>query len=323
MIYFKPDHRCMAEDIGGTGGNVGAVDATVTAPDSAPDPQTAVQPVAGAPQPRRTNPLANVRYGIQPEPAAQPIEEPSTEVAEVPQGQENTRASFDDLIAGDYKEDYQRKVQATIADRLKGSKQREEKVAPLIQALAEQYGKEADDLDGIREAMENDSNRTERNMLDLGVDERTAKRLAEIKANNEKRKQQAEAERREMMRQEHFKNLQSQAEQMKQLYPGFDLEHELKDTRYFDLTTPEKGLSLEEAYMAIHGKEIMASAMQYAVERSAQKVAASVQSNSRRPSEAGVSRAQPIEVKSDPTKFTKADRSEIRRRVAMGETIVF
>lgn len=63
--------------------------------------------------------------------------------------------------------------------------------------------------------------------------------------------------------------------------------------------------------------------MQYAAQKSAQRIAASVQANGRRPAENGANGAAAATNKSDPRNLTKEDRAEIRRRVRNGEKIVF
>lgn len=318
MVYSSFDLQLFAEGEGAV--SSAPVSEASQAPDTAGSSQTAdMQPATAMGRQRKGNPLANVRYGVQPV-EAQP--EPTEEQAQPTQ--ETQRASFDDLIAGEYKDDYQAKIQATIQERLKGSRQREEKMNPLLQALSEQYGKDASDIDGIVEAFTNDPKRYEKEALEQGITPEYAARLAKLKRMEDASKAQEEAARQEAMLQAHYNSLVEQGERLKELYPGFDLQRELQNEKFHKWTLPEGGMSVEEAYMALHGKEIAAAGMQYAVERSAQKVASSVASNSRRPAEGGMQRASAVEVRSDPTKLSKADREEIRRRVRMGDkSIVF
>ena len=64
----------------------------------------------------KSNPLANVKYGIQEEGA--PAAEVNTETAAQP----DRNAEFEKLIKGEYKEQYDARVQDTVQKRLKGSK---------------------------------------------------------------------------------------------------------------------------------------------------------------------------------------------------------
>lgn len=314
---FTIDLQIFAE--GGAGGAAAAgADAGSTGVTAAPDMQPNQadnRPIAGDtnPKPRNRNPLADVQYGIQPT-QPEPMQQEQTPT-------EPQRVSFDELIAGDYKADYEAKIQATIQDRLKGTKAREDKTAPILKALADQYGVDVNDLDSISEAMTNDVWRYEQTALQNGADPETVERLSRIKTMEQERIRKEDAARKEAETRQHYKGLQQQAEEMKQLFPGFDLDRELSDPEFFKLTSPDVGLSLKGAYYAKHGEEIMGAGFQYAAEKSQAKVAASVQANNARPREGGLRRATATEVKADPTKLTKMDRAEIKRRVGQGEKI--
>ena len=54
----------------------------------------------------------------------------------------------------------------------------------------------------------------------------------------------------------HFESLQRQGEDMAKRYAGFDLQKELDDPVFFKLTGPHVGLSVEDAYMAVHHREV-------------------------------------------------------------------
>ena len=54
----------------------------------------------------------------------------------------------------------------------------------------------------------------------------------------------------------HFESLQRQGADMAKRYEGFDLQKELDDPVFFKLTGPHVGLSVEDAYMAVHHREV-------------------------------------------------------------------
>lgn len=54
----------------------------------------------------------------------------------------------------------------------------------------------------------------------------------------------------------HYEGLQRQASEMSRRYEGFDLQKELGDPTFFKLTGPDVGLSVEDAYMAVHHREL-------------------------------------------------------------------
>ncbi len=76
------------------------------------------------------------------------------------------------------------------------------------------------------------------------------------------------------------------------------------------------------AYQVIHRDEIQPAAMEYAARKTQEKLAASLQANASRPVENGVgATGAQAEVRMDPSKWSKEDRAEVRRRVARGERI--
>ena len=92
----------------------------------------------------KVNPLANVKYGIQPEEKqTETIEE-----AEVKEEAPKETKSFEELIKGEYKKDFDERVQNIINQRFKDHKslqEKLEKLGPLEEFLTKRYGKEAGD----------------------------------------------------------------------------------------------------------------------------------------------------------------------------------
>lgn len=243
----------------------------------------------------------------------------------------NTGESFDDLIKGRYKADYDARVQATIQDRLKTSKEREAKTAPIMRALAEQYGVDAEDLDGLNEAFLNDPKRYEKEALEQGVSPETDARLARLKRMEAEResKQKAEAQaaanaKRQAELQQHFAGLQQQAAELQKLYPGFDLDSELKNPEFLKMTAPGMNISVRNAYEAIHRDELRGAEMQYATQRTANRISAAVQAGQRRPAENGVQRGSvAVNTASDPASMSKEYMRQLIERTRRGERIPF
>ena len=72
--------------------------------------------------------------------AAQASQQPAgTQQAPVAQAQEE---SFESLIEGKYKQDFQKRVQGIVRDRLKGQKQQLDRLTPVLDTLGQLYGVE-------------------------------------------------------------------------------------------------------------------------------------------------------------------------------------
>ena len=85
----------------------------------------------------------------------------------------------------------------------------------------------------------------------------------------------------------HFMGLQRQAEAMREVFPGFDLGRALDDPLFARMTAPDVGISVEDAWYALHRTEIQSAAMQVAAQKTAQMLSDSVRSGRLRPSENG------------------------------------
>lgn len=265
-------------------------------------------------QPQRKtkeNPLGSVRYGRQPE---------------APQQQDQTKekASFAELIKGEYKQEYEQHIKSTMAERLKGrdaDRQKAEQMQPILTALAQKYGKEADDLQGIVQAVQGDNSLFEDEANRMGVPVDVFRNMKTLEAENQRMKAEQQKNAEERALHEHFQKIATQAEEMKQAFPGFDLQAELQNPLFMKWTSPQYGMSVKDAYFAIHHDEIQKATMQYAGQRATQQVAASVQAGARRPQENGMQGVGAAMIKSDPSTWSKADRAEVRRRARNGEDV--
>lgn len=273
---------------------------------------------------RRENPLANVTYGRQAEPQQSDAAKQDQNV----QQEEAAEESFEDLIKGRFKGDFETRVQGILQDRLKGSRERESKINPIIERVAQRYGMDASDmstfdLDALTEAIDSDTSLYEQEALEKGMDVNTlmkVKRLERMEAvqqrEAEQRRQQAEIE-------QHLQSMIQQGDELKKLYPTFDLQAELKNPSFVRLTAPGVGVDVRTAYEVVHRDEMRGAEMQYAAQKSAQRIAASVQANARRPAENGMAGGAAATNKSDPAKLKLADFKEVMRRAAKGEKIAF
>ena len=78
---------------------------------------------------------------------------------------------------------------------------------------------------------------------------------------------------------------------------------------------------MRTAYEVLHKDEIIPAAMQFTAKTVESKLAKKIAAGGQRPAENGMGSGSPAVVKSDPSQWTRADREEIRRRVARGEKI--
>ena len=117
----------------------------------------------------------------------------------------------------------------------------------------------------------------------------------------------------------HFRSLEQQSRAMKSQFPGFDLGKELQNKTFARLVSPRMGMSVEDAYHAVHRREIQAAAMQVAAQKTAQQISNAIRSGSLRPQE-GTTPA-PAVTGFDYAKMSKEQRTALKNRIYRGERI--
>ena len=264
----------------------------------------------------KSNPLANVKYGIQEEAA------PAAEVQQT--ATPDREAEFEKLIKGEYKDQYDARVQDTIQKRLKGSKETVDKynaLTPTLELLAKKYGVDAADIEALNKAIQEDDSYYEEEALEKGL---TVQQLKEIRK-MERENADLKAKMEESQRQEQGKKLYAawmqQAEAAKMVYPSFDMKAEMNNPKFVDLL--RSNIDVRTAYEVLHKDEIIPAAMQFTAQAMESKIAKKIASNGARPAENGMSSQSAAVVKSDVSQLSKADRAEIIRRVQRGEKIRF
>lgn len=270
------------------------------------------------------NPLANVKYGVQPTETVAKEENLTVTESKPVVSTEDRASKFEELIKGEYKDLYDAKVQDTVKKRLKGTdeiKAKYESLAPTIEVLAKKYGVDASDINALNKAIQEDDSYFEEEAMQRGM---TVEQLKEVKAlereNAEFRRAEEERKGKEQTDQR-IAQLIEQEKSAKQIYPNLDLNTELQNPQFLRLI--QAGIDVQTAFEVIHKNEIIPAAMQFTAKTVEQKVANNIRANGLRPTENGISSQGASEVKSDVSKLTKADRDEIARRVMRGEKISF
>ena len=247
--------------------------------------------------------------------AENPTEETKTEP--------NARMSWDEIMADP---EYNKQMQAVVQSRLRSAKGAEEtlgKLTPALELLARQHNLDPAniDYDALAKAISDDESYYEDKALEMGVSIETAKKLDQ-KERDDARQQREEARTLEEQKiQQHFAKLEQQAEEMKKVFPKFDLRTELQNPAFVRMTSPNVGISVEDAYYACHRKELQTAAMQVAAQKTAQKISNDIQAGNRRPSENGTSGQAPSVTTFDYRSASPEQRAALKARIRSGEKI--
>ena len=248
----------------------------------------------------------------QPEQAAaaeNPTEEKQTDTP--------ARMSWDEIMADP---EYNKQMQATVQSRLRSAKGAEDalgKLTPALELLARKHGLDpaAMDYDALAKAISDDESYYEDKALEMGVSVETAMQI-DKQERDTARQQRQEAQNLEQQKiQQHFQKLQQQGEEMKKVFPNFDLRQELQNPAFVRMTSPNVGISVEDAYYAIHRKELQTAAMQVTAQKTAQKVSNAIQAGTRRPAENGINGQAPSVTNFDYRAASKAERQALKDHI--------
>lgn len=241
--------------------------------------------------------------------------------------------AFDELIKGEYKDEYAQRTQKMIDSRFKAAKATEARMnalQPVLESLSTRYGLDmgaadfAQQLKGKLDAdtdwLEDEADRRGMTVEQLRQEHAANAELTALRAF----KATMEAQQRTG---EIITGWQDEAAQLKQIYPNFDLAAELADDsptrdRFVSLLQAPN-VSMRDVYEIIHKDELLGGAIQHAVQTTQQRVTDNIRARGMRPSEAAAgSQTKATQVRNaDPQTWTPAQMEEALRRARNGEKI--
>ena len=233
------------------------------------------------------------------------------------------RMSWEEIMADP---EYNKQMQAVVQSRLRNAKGAEEtlgKLTPALELLARKHGLDPanPDYDALAKAISDDESYYEDKALEMGVSVQTAKQIDQQERDTARQQRQEARTLEEQKFQNHIMSLERQGEAMKKVFPNFDLRTELQNPAFARMTSPNVGISVEDAYYAVHRKEIQYASMQVAAQKTAQKISNNIQAGSRRPQENGTSGQAPSVTTFDYRSMSPEQRKALKDRIRSGEKI--
>ena len=227
------------------------------------------------------------------------------------------RMSWDEIMADP---EYNKQMQAVVQSRLRSAKSAEEtlsKLTPALEVLARKHNLDMEnmDYDALTKAISDDNRYYEDKALEMGVSIETAKKVDQEERQTA-RQQREEARNLEQQKiQQHIMKLEEQGNALKAVFPQFDLRTELQNPAFARMTSPNVGISVEDAYYAVHRNEIQAASMQVAAQKTAENLSNAIQAGSRRPVENGTSAQAASVTKFDYRTASPEQREALKRRI--------
>jgi hypothetical protein len=249
-------------------------------------------------------------------------ENPTEEKTETP-----ARMSWDEIMKDP---EYNKQMQLTIQNRLKSAKGAEEslaKLTPALELLARKHGLDPAnmDYDALTKAISDDNSYYEDKALQMGTSVETAKQIDQQERDTARQKKAEELSIQEQKMRNHFASLENQAKEMQKVVPNFDLHTELKNPAFLRMTSPNVGISVRDAYYAVHHDEMQEAAMRAASKATEQNISNNIQARQRRPDENGISGQAPsattFNYKNASPEQRAAFKKDLLERMARGEKV--
>ena len=258
---------------------------------------------------------------------------------ETPEQQKSQdKGTTDDDDYQKFREKYKDRIEAEQSERTQNAIQRrfknqesfENDYNNLVNGLSPlfyKYGIDSADVKGLLDALSKDDSLYEDMAYDKGMTLEAAKEQMLNQQEIARMRREIEAYENEKMEQQARKDAYdtynkwvAEAEELKQLYPSFDLATELESEDFRnDLVA---GKSLRKVYEAAHLDELLQGAIQTAYGKGQEAYANNIRSRGLRPAENGT-RTGAVNVKKSAKDLTDKDIDAILRRVKRGDTISF
>lgn len=238
--------------------------------------------------------------------------------AAVQQPTEAKRMTWDEIMADP---EYNKHMQETVKASKKKAKEEiaaeRAKYAPMLEVLANRYNLDAQnlDIDALVKAVNDDNEFYEQRALEMGVPVENAKQLDQQKREQERNKVAEQGRAEEEAFDAHIAKLEQQGEALKAVFPQFDLRTELQNPTFKRLTAPGVGLSVEDAYHAVHRKEIAAAQSAAVAQKTARQISDTIIAGQRRPTENGTSARAASVTTFDYSKASAAQRNAIKQQI--------
>lgn len=310
MKLFK---RFRLDLFGEGGGDAGVSGGNATA--SSPEASAATTGVEGSVA------EGNANKGVEASKADAPIK-----------SREERRKAYDEYIKGEGKEFFDEDTQTIVQKRVKGEKALKDELGkknPFIEALADKYNHDPNDLDGLMAKITNDRDFYAEAAAEAGMDspetyrkyKESQRKIQAYEAEQKRIADEKEAQEKRSFVNKQMNAWKTEAEALKAKYPDFNFEEDQEDKEFAKML--RAGASVEMAYQAKHHAEIVAKEVEAAKVATEKAVIENLRAKGNRPIEGGASSTSAPLTGFDVRTLTKAQRADLARQAAQGKRIEF
>ena len=239
-----------------------------------------------------------------------------------PKSAEQLRKEYKELIKGEYKdihtEEFSKQLNRRLANTQKLNEQLESQNR-LISLISSKYGES--DIGKLTQLIEADNHMLEQEAYEKNLPVEVLAELKNLKTQADMERMARETLERQNKERQQYSQWLREAEELKAIYPDFDLEEEVQNKNFTGML--QSGVDIKAAYEAIHTTDIVNNAVRKAMNTSAKAVTDTIAARGMRPKENAGSDNSSAVYKRDVSSLTAKDREEIARKVARGEKISF
>lgn len=228
--------------------------------------------------------------------------------------------TFDSLIQGKYKKDFNTAMQKTVRERVKGMKSQVEAMAPIIDQLGALYGIDTSDprktdFAALAQRFSADERLYSAEAMEKGTTTDALKKEYAGRAENTAIRRQLQ----EYQMREAFAGIQADFERDVAARYGADFETEMQNPDFARLLGA--GVPVKTAFEVLHQAEIEAARTQAVASQTRDNLVRTIQAQGARPQEigSGAGGGTSIPMK---TKWTRAEVEDMRRRAERGERVI-
>lgn len=212
------------------------------------------------------------------------------QTAPAAEGQAEKPVSFKDLLKSnpEYMAEHKREIDAHVMRRMKGHNAQMERLnalEPAVQLMASRLGVDPSDTTGLLKALERDRSMVADKAAALGISEDQYLEMESLKNRNAYLEKAMQNQQQEARVNQIYAGWVQQGEELTQIYPDFDFDAEMENEQFTKML--RAGVDVRHAYEVLHRDEIIGGAMQFAVQKTAQKVTNDIRARGMRPAENG------------------------------------
>lgn len=237
---------------------------------------------------------------------------------------EERQRRYRELMSGEFKDLYDedtRRLTSRSARDAAALREQAARAQPVLDMLMDRYKISDGDMGKLMAAVENDSAYWSQAAEEAGMSVEQYKRFKQLQRQNQELMRQQRARIGQERADAQLRAWNDQAEQLKAVYPSFDLSREVQNRDFLSML--RAGVPVRQAYEVAHMDEIKAATAAMQAKATEKAVTANIKAKGARPQENGTGALSGFTVKDDVSRLTAKDRAEIAKRAARGEVITF